>query len=55
MINAEAEQGTLASRAGEAFERYRGGQSEAMADLVSMLTPILWHTVRAQRMDATST
>ena len=55
MINAEAEQGTLASRAGAAFERYRGGQSDAMADLVAMLTPILWHTVRAQRLDATST
>jgi len=55
MINAEAEQGTLASRAGEAFQRYRGGQSDAMADLVAMLTPILWHTVRAQRLDTAST
>jgi RNA polymerase sigma factor (sigma-70 family) len=26
-----------------------------MADLVALLTPILWHTVRAQRLDATST
>jgi RNA polymerase sigma factor (sigma-70 family) len=25
-----------------------------MADLVAMLTPILWHTVRSQRLDATS-
>jgi len=55
MVNAEAEQGTLAARAGDAFERYRGGESDAMDDLVSMLTPILWHTVRAQRLDATST
>ena len=54
MSNAEAQQGTLASRAGEAFERYRTGQSDAMADLVAMLTPILWHTVRAQRLDATT-
>jgi RNA polymerase sigma factor (sigma-70 family) len=55
MINAEAEHSTLAHRAGEAFEAYRQGQSDAMADLVAMLTPILWHTVRAQRLDATST
>jgi len=55
MINAEAEQGTLASRAGEVFSRYRDGQSEAMAELVAMLTPILWHTVRAQRLDKEST
>jgi RNA polymerase sigma factor (sigma-70 family) len=55
MINAEAEQGTLASRAGEVFRRYRDGQPEAMAELVAMLTPILWHTVRAQRLDKEST
>jgi RNA polymerase sigma factor (sigma-70 family) len=55
MINAEAEQGTLASRAGEVFERYRRGESAAMGELVAMLTPILWHTVRAQRMDREST
>jgi RNA polymerase sigma factor (sigma-70 family) len=54
MINAEAEHGTLALRAGEAFELYRSGQSSAMADLVAMLTPILWHTVRAQRLDNSS-
>jgi hypothetical protein len=45
MINAEAEQDTLASVAGVAFERYRIGQSEAPADPVSMLTPILWRAV----------
>lgn len=55
MINAEAEQGTLASRAGEVFSRYRDGQPAAMAELVAMLTPILWHTVRAQRLDKEST
>ena len=55
MINAEAEQGTLASRAGAMFERYRAGESEAMGELVALLTPILWHTVRAQRMDKEST
>jgi len=55
MINAEAEQGTLASRAGELFERYRSGEAAAMGDLVALLTPILWHTVRAQRLDREST
>lgn len=55
MINAKAEQGTLATRAGEVFARYRDGETEAMAELVAMLTPILWHTVRVQRLDADST
>jgi RNA polymerase sigma factor (sigma-70 family) len=55
MINAEAEQGTLASRAAEVFQRYRDGESQAMGELVAMLTPILWHTVRAQRLDKEST
>ena len=54
MINADPEQSTLASRAGDAFERFRSGDSSAMGDLVEMLTPILWHTVRAQRLDQTS-
>lgn len=55
MINAEAEQGTLASRAGDIFHRYRSGDAGAMGELVSLLTPILWHTVRAQRLDREST
>jgi len=55
MINAEAEQGTLASRAGDVFQRYRDGESNAMGELVALLTPILWHTVRAQRLDKEST
>ena len=55
MINAEAEQGTLASRAGEVFQRYRDGEPQAMGELVAMLTPILWHTVRAQRLDRETT
>jgi len=55
MINAEAEQGTLATRAGDVFARYRDGDGSAMGELLSMLTPILWHTVRAQRLDREST
>jgi RNA polymerase sigma factor (sigma-70 family) len=55
MINAEEQQGTLATRAGDVFQRYRAGEPAAMGDLVAMLTPILWHTVRAQRLDREST
>ncbi|MDQ1733609.1 MAG: hypothetical protein QOK10_3768 [Pseudonocardiales bacterium] len=55
MIDADAEHSTLAGRAGEAFLRYRAGDSAAMGGLVEMLTPILWHTVRAQRLDSAST
>jgi RNA polymerase sigma factor (sigma-70 family) len=55
MINAEAEPATLAFRAGVAFQRYREGDQEQMASLIAMLTPVLWHTVRAQRLDPTST
>jgi len=45
---------TLAVRAGQMFERYRDGDEARMADLVTLLTPILWHTARAQRLDAHS-
>jgi RNA polymerase sigma factor (sigma-70 family) len=55
MVNAEAQPSTLVCRAGDTFGQYRSGRPEAMADLIAMLTPILWHTVRAQRLDAAST
>ncbi len=45
---------TLATRAGVLFEEFRGGDESKMADLVTLLTPILWHTARAQRLDAHS-
>jgi RNA polymerase sigma factor (sigma-70 family) len=45
---------TLASRAAHLFDAYRGGDEAKMADLVALLTPILWHTVRAQRLDRES-
>jgi RNA polymerase sigma factor (sigma-70 family) len=43
---------SLASRAGRLFAAYRDGDSSKMSDLVRLLTPILWHTVRASRLDA---
>lgn len=42
---------TLASRAADLFRRYRDGDEASMSDLVALLTPILWHTVRAQRVE----
>ncbi|MEO7060546.1 MAG: sigma-70 family RNA polymerase sigma factor [Lapillicoccus sp.] len=41
---------TLASRAGAAFAAYQAGDRERLAELVDLVTPILWHTVRAQRV-----
>jgi RNA polymerase sigma factor (sigma-70 family) len=42
---------TLASRAARLFADFRSGDEAKMAELVGLLTPILWHTVRAQRLD----
>jgi RNA polymerase sigma factor (sigma-70 family) len=49
MISAESP--TLASRAAELFRAYRDGDEARMDELVALLTPILWHTARAQRLD----
>jgi RNA polymerase sigma factor (sigma-70 family) len=43
--------GTMATRAGALFAAYRGGDERSMAELVSLVTPILWHTARGQRLD----
>src|SRR5918994_2454818 len=43
---------SLAARAGRLFAAYREGNTSKMGDLVRMLTPILWHTVRASRLDS---
>jgi RNA polymerase sigma factor (sigma-70 family) len=45
-------QETLASRAATLFLGFRGGDEAKMGELVALVTPILWHTVRAQRVDA---
>lgn len=42
---------TLADRAAGAFAAYRDGDRERMGELVDLLTPVLWHTARAQRLD----
>lgn len=38
----------LGPQAAEAFADYRAGRTERLADLVRLLTPLLWHTARAQ-------
>ena len=43
---------SLATRAGRLFSEYRNGNEAKMADLVRILTPILWHTARASRLDS---
>jgi RNA polymerase sigma factor (sigma-70 family) len=43
---------SLAVQAGRLFDAYRGGDEAKMADLVRVLTPILWHTARACRLDS---
>jgi RNA polymerase sigma factor (sigma-70 family) len=43
---------SLSVRAGRMFAAYRGGDESAMSDLVRVVTPLLWHTVRSTRLDA---
>ncbi|MDT4908327.1 MAG: hypothetical protein QOI69_1568, partial [Pseudonocardiales bacterium] len=54
MIGADPVSETLASRAATLFTAYRAGDEARMAELVALLTPILWHTVRGQRLDRES-
>jgi RNA polymerase sigma factor (sigma-70 family) len=54
MIGAEPVPETLASRAAALFTAFRAGDEARMGELVALLTPILWHTVRAQRLDRES-
>jgi RNA polymerase sigma factor (sigma-70 family) len=50
----DAQPHTLASRAGALFAEYRSGDEARMGELVVLLTPILWHTARAQNLDAST-
>lgn len=54
MIEIDPVPETLASRAATLFSAFRSGDHAKMGELVSLLTPILWHTVRAQRLDRQS-
>ncbi|MBB3325644.1 RNA polymerase sigma factor [Microlunatus antarcticus] len=52
VVTGGAVEDSLAVRAGRMFAAYRAGDGSAMGDLVRTLTPLLWHTVRATRLDA---
>jgi RNA polymerase sigma factor (sigma-70 family) len=51
MIDVEPRPETLAARAADLFLAFRSGDEAKMSELVTLLTPILWHTARAQRLD----
>jgi RNA polymerase sigma factor (sigma-70 family) len=51
MIDTPPTSETLASRAARCFAAFRQGDEAKLGELVDLLTPILWHTVRAQRVD----
>ena len=42
--------GEVWSQAASAFERWTGGDSVALDELVRLMTPVLWHVVRAYRL-----
>lgn len=51
MIDTNPASETLASRAARCFTGYRGGNEAQLGELIDLLTPILWHTVRGQRVE----
>ncbi len=51
-MNGGSVEESLATRAGRLFTEYRNGDQAKMGELVALLTPILWHTVRASRLAA---
>jgi RNA polymerase sigma factor (sigma-70 family) len=51
MIGTRPEGETLVHRAAQAFAAFRDGDRAALDDLVGLLTPLLWHTVRGQGLD----
>jgi RNA polymerase sigma factor (sigma-70 family) len=51
MIGADPLSETLASRAATLFIAFRSGDEARLGELVVLLTPILWHTARSQRLD----
>lgn len=51
MISTRPEGETLVDQAARALTAFRGGDRAALDELVGLLTPLLWHTVRAQGID----
>lgn len=50
MIGTDSDSGTLSSRAAATFRAYRAGEAAKLDELIVLVTPILWHTARAQRL-----
>ncbi|MEO3937568.1 sigma-70 family RNA polymerase sigma factor [Dermatophilaceae bacterium Soc4.6] len=42
---------SLVERASSAFAAYQAGDAQRLTELVELVTPLLWHTVRAQRVE----
>lgn len=53
MIDARPSGDTLVARAAVAFADFRDGDRPAFDELMTMVTPLLWHTVRAAGLDRT--
>ena len=51
MIQTRPEGETLVHRAAQAFAAYRSGDRASLDELVVLLTPLLWHTVRSEGVD----
>jgi RNA polymerase sigma factor (sigma-70 family) len=51
MISADPARGSVVQRAADAFAAYRDGDRASLDVLVTVLTPLLWHTVRGQGVD----
>lgn len=52
IVHRPAAADNLADRAAVAFRAYLDGDEASMGDLIDLLTPILWHVARSQRLDA---
>jgi RNA polymerase sigma factor (sigma-70 family) len=52
MIDTRPEDRTMVDQAARAFTAFRDGDRAALDELVGLLTPLLWHTVRGQGIDA---
>jgi RNA polymerase sigma factor (sigma-70 family) len=51
MIHADPARNSVVQRAADAFAAYQEGDRASFDDLVTVLTPLLWHTVRSQGVD----
>lgn len=51
MIHADPARHSVVQRAADAFSAYRDGDRASFDELVTVLTPLLWHTVRGQGVD----